>query len=112
MVKYRLDRVAQAIASEPRRAIIECLADGEASMSRLATHLDVSLPAVDKHLHVLLDAGMVAKSKSGRTTTVRLVPGSLDGLATWAMSTHLMWSNALDRLEQHLAGPSDSQETS
>jgi DNA-binding transcriptional ArsR family regulator len=112
MVKYRLDRVAQAIASEPRRAIIERLAEGEASMSRLATHLDASLPAVDKHLHVLLDAGMVAKSKSGRTTTVRLVPGSLDGLATWAMSTNLMWSNALDRLEQHLAVPSDSEEPS
>ena len=52
---------------------------------------------------------MVTKSKSGRTTSVRLVPGSLDDLATWAMSTRLMWSNALDRLEQHL---SDAEETS
>jgi DNA-binding transcriptional ArsR family regulator len=112
VVKYELDRVAHAIASEPRRALIECLAEGETSMSGLATHLDLSLPAVDKHVHVLLDAGVVSKSKSGRTTSVRLVPGSLDGLATWAMSTRLMWDHALDRLEQHLAAPSDSEETS
>jgi DNA-binding transcriptional ArsR family regulator len=110
MVKYRLDRVAQAIASEPRRAIIECLAEGESSMSHLAARLGVSLPAVDKHLRVLTAAGVVTKSKSGRTTSVRLVPGSLDDLATWAMSTRLMWGNALDRLEQHLAAPSDSEE--
>jgi DNA-binding transcriptional ArsR family regulator len=102
MVKYRLDDVATAVASAPRRAIIERLAEGEASMSVLADHLSVTLPAVDKHLRVLLDAGMVSKQKAGRTTSVRLVPGSLEELATWAMSTRLMWSHALDRLEQHV----------
>jgi DNA-binding transcriptional ArsR family regulator len=75
-------------------------------MSHLAARLDVSLPAVDKHLTVLARAGVVTKSKTGRTTSVRLVPGSLDDLATWAISTRLMWTNALDRLEQHLAEPS------
>ena len=112
MVKYRLDRVAHAIASQPRRAIVECLAEGEASMSHLATRLDASLPAVDKHIRVLTEAGVVTKTKSGRTTSVRLVPGSLEDLATWAMSTRLMWSNALDRLEQHVAAPSDPEEDS
>ena len=85
MVKYSLDRVAHAIASEPRRAILDCLAEGEASMSHLAARLDVSLPAVDKHLPCWPRAGVVTKSKTGRTTSVRLVPGSLDDLATWAM---------------------------
>jgi len=111
MVKYELDRVAHAIASEPRRAILERLAEGETSMSRLAGHLDVSLPAVDKHVRLLMDAGVVAKSKSGRTTSLRLVPGSLDDLATWAMSTRLMWGNALDRLEEHLTAGSDTEVT-
>lgn len=102
MVKYDLDDVAHAIASAPRRVIIERLSQGEASMSVLAGRLEVTLPAVDKHLRVLLDAGVVTKVKTGRTTSVRLVPGSLEPLATWAMSTRLMWTNALDRLEQHL----------
>jgi hypothetical protein len=51
---------------------------------------------------VLLDAGVVTKGKTGRTTSVRLVPGSLEELATWAMSTRLMWAHALDRLEHHV----------
>jgi DNA-binding transcriptional ArsR family regulator len=103
VVKYCLDSVATAVASEPRRSIIDRLAEGEASMSDLADRLGVTLPAVDKHLRVLMDAGVVTKEKAGRTTSVRLVPGSLEELATWAMSTRLMWSHALDRLEHHLA---------
>lgn len=98
MVKSRLDDVAHAVASTPRRSIIERLAEGEASMSDLAGHLALTLPAVDKHLRVLLEAGVVTKDKRGRTTAVRLVPGSLEELGTWAMSTRLMWTNALDRL--------------
>src|SRR3954452_17282560 len=103
MVKYRLHLIAHPIASESPGAVLDHLPEGQASMSDLATHLDTSLPALDKHLRVLVDAGVVAKSKTGRTTSVRLVPGSLDDLATWAMSTRLMWSNALDRLEAHLS---------
>lgn len=110
MVKYRLDAVATAVASAPRRSIVERLAEGDASMSDLAERLAVTLPAVDKHLRVLLDAGVVTKQKTGRTTSVRLVPGSLEELATWAMSTRLMWSHALDRLEQHLAVDSAEEE--
>ena len=105
MVKH-LDAVATAVASAPRRSIIERLAEGDASMSDLAERLEVTLPAVDKHLRVLLDAGVVSKEKVGRTTSVHLVPGSLEELATWAMSTRLMWAHALDRLEHHVAmGP-------
>jgi DNA-binding transcriptional ArsR family regulator len=98
MVKHGLDEVAHAVASAPRRSIIDRLTEGEASMTDLAGHLDVTLPAVDKHLRVLVDAGVVSKQKHGRTTSLRLVPGSLEELGTWAMSTRLMWSNALDRL--------------
>jgi DNA-binding transcriptional ArsR family regulator len=112
MVKYPLDAVAAAVASAPRRSIIERLAQGDASMSDLADRLSVTLPAVDKHLRVLLDAGVVTKGKVGRTTSVRLVPGSLEELATWAMSTRLMWSHALDRLEEHLTDDRSDEEAS
>ena len=112
-MKSQLEGVTYAVASAPRRAIIERLAEGQASMSDLAEHLGLTLPAVDKHLRVLLAAGVVTKDKTGRTTSVRLVVGSLEPLATWAMSTRLMWSNALGRLEQHLSTDrSDTEETS
>ena len=109
MVKQSLDASAHAIASAPRRAIIDRLASGPASMSQLADELGVTLPAVDKHLHVLVVGGIVTKAKHGRTTTVRLNPGSLQPLAIWATSTHLMWSNLLDRFEQHLTAPEEEQ---
>jgi DNA-binding transcriptional ArsR family regulator len=112
MVKHRLDAAAAAVASAPRRSIIERLGEGEASMSDLADRLGVTLPAVDKHLRVLLGAGVVTKEKAGRTTSVQLVPGSLEELATWAMSTRLMWTHALDRLEQHLASDLPREEDS
>lgn len=97
MVKYGVDAAAHAIASAPRRAIIERLSLGPTSMSELARALDLSLPAIDKHLGVLLDAGVVTKSKDGRVTLLTLSPGSLDELAAWAMSTRLMWTGLLDR---------------
>jgi DNA-binding transcriptional ArsR family regulator len=109
VVNHRLNAVTTAVASGPRRTIIERLAEGAASMSDLADRLDVTLPAVDKHLHVLVDAGVVTKKKAGRTTSVRLVPGSLEELAAWAIGTRLMWTNALDRLERHLVEPANEE---
>jgi DNA-binding transcriptional ArsR family regulator len=97
MVKCLLDATAAAIASAPRRAIVDRLADAPASMSELADQLDLTMPAIDKHLKVLVGAGLVERAKQGRTTSYTLNPGSLQELATWAMSRRLMWAAMLDR---------------
>jgi DNA-binding transcriptional ArsR family regulator len=89
--------------------MIDRLAQGPASMSELARELGMTLPAVDKHLKILVEGRLVTKEKHGRTTTVRLNPGSLQELATWAMTTQLMWSNLLGRLEQHLTDRSTAK---
>ncbi len=80
-------------------------------MTDLADHVALTLPAVDKHLRLLLDAGVVTKHKTGRTTAVRLVPGSLEDLVTWATSNRLMWGNALDRLDRHLTASTSQEES-
>lgn len=98
----RLDAQAHAIASAPRRAVLERLADGPASMTDLSDLLAVTLPAVDKHLRVLMDAGLVTKSKPGRTTSVALRPGGLTELVEWSARTRLLWTGLLDRLSDHL----------
>ncbi|MGB3687000.1 MAG: metalloregulator ArsR/SmtB family transcription factor, partial [Ornithinimicrobium sp.] len=79
-----VDLAAAAIASAPRRRLVERLAHGPASMSELADELQVTLPAVDRHLRVLLKAGIVHKTKEGRSTVLSLNAGSLQALATWA----------------------------
>lgn len=78
-------------------------------MSQLASELDVTLAAVDKHLRVLLDGGLVTKAKQGRTTVVRLNAGSLQELADWATSAGLMWTSLLDRFEDHVSDPNQER---
>lgn len=67
-------------------------------MSELAEQFGMTLPALDKHVRVLSNAGLLRKSKTGRVTRLELVPGSLQPLSDWAMTNRLFWSNHLDRL--------------
>jgi ArsR family transcriptional regulator, arsenate/arsenite/antimonite-responsive transcriptional repressor / arsenate reductase (thioredoxin) len=73
-----------ALADPARLAITDTLADGDASPSELAAMLDMPSNLLAHHLRVLEDTGMVARHRSEgdrRRTYLRLVPGSLDGLA-------------------------------
>ena len=106
-----LEAAAAAVASEPRRRLLERLAEGPATVSDLADHVGMSLPTVLRHLERLEDGGLVSRSKRGRTVHVRLVPGALEPLAQWAMRTRLFWGNHLDRYAAHLdAGSSRRDE--
>jgi DNA-binding transcriptional ArsR family regulator len=60
-----LDRVFQALADPSRRLMVERLSRGPASVSELAEPLEMSLPAVVQHLHVLEASGLVASEKVG-----------------------------------------------
>lgn len=105
MVNYSLDATATAIAAPARRALIDRLAAGPASMSELARVADLSLPAVDKHVRLLTAAALVEKSKTGRITELRLQPRGLRPLTDWTTRTALLWESALDRLDALLADP-------
>ena len=78
MVKYQttgLDRTFAALADPTRRALLAQLGDQQGlSVSALARPFAMSLPAVMKHLDVLDEAGLIVRSKKGRTVTVRLRP--------------------------------------
>ena len=101
MVNYqmRLDRTFMALVDPTRRAILAQLdrRDG-ASISELAKPFTIRLPAVMKHLDVLADAGLVTRSKSGRTVTVRLRPQPMREAIEWLQRYERFWSSRLDRL--------------
>lgn len=101
-MKYSIDEVAYAVSSAPRRRLLERVAQGPVSMSALAEHLDLSLPAVDKHLKVLGSAGLVTKTKTGRVTQITLDPRGLDAMATWVERTRAHWAGAMHRYTDHL----------
>jgi DNA-binding transcriptional ArsR family regulator len=98
----RLDRTFMALADPTRRAILAQLErrDG-ASISELAQPFTIRLPAVMKHLDVLANAGLVTRSKSGRTVTVRLRAQPMREAMEWLRRYERFWSGSLDRLASY-----------
>lgn len=70
-------------------------------MSELAKPYAIKLPAVMKHLNVLDDAGLITRSKVGRTVTVRLAPKPMREAMDWLRRYERFWSGSLDRLEAY-----------
>jgi DNA-binding transcriptional ArsR family regulator len=94
-----LDRTFAALVDPTRRAILARLADGgEASVSELADPFAIKLPAILKHLDVLGGAGLITRSKQGRTVTVRLSPEPMREAVDWLRNYERFWSARLDRL--------------
>ncbi|MFN3583016.1 ArsR/SmtB family transcription factor [Phenylobacterium sp.] len=98
-----LDILFQALADPTRRAIVERLSRGPASVSDLARPFDMSLPAVVQHLGVLEAAGVVASEKVGRVRTCRIEPAALSLAEQWIHERRTAWELRLDRLGAYLA---------
>jgi DNA-binding transcriptional ArsR family regulator len=102
MVNYqeRLNRTFAALVDPTRRAILARLEreDDGASVSELAKPFAIKLPAVMKHLDVLDDAGLITRSKAGRTVTVRLASEPMREAMDWLRRYERFWSASLDRL--------------
>jgi DNA-binding transcriptional ArsR family regulator len=98
-----LDRAFQALADPTRRAMVERLAKGPASVSDLAKPLAMSLPAVLQHLAVLEGSGLVRTQKSGRVRTCRVDPDALSFAERWINDRRSEWERRLDRLGDYLA---------
>jgi DNA-binding transcriptional ArsR family regulator len=94
-----LDRVFSALVDPTRRAILARLeAEESLTIGALAEPFAIKLPAVMKHLDVLGQAGLITRSKHGRTVDVRLAPAPLREAVDWLARYQRFWSPALDRL--------------
>jgi len=99
----QLNRVFQALADPTRRAVLERLSSGPASMSELAQPFKMALPSFSQHLDVLEDCRLVRSRKSGRVRTYRLVPQRLKVAAHWMDTQRANWERRLDQLDTYLA---------
>lgn len=90
--------VFAALADENRSAMVSQLARRDRSVSELAGHVAISLPATLKHLKVLEGAGLVTRTKSGRTVTVALRPHALADTEAWLHRTRTFWQGQLGNL--------------
>lgn len=101
----QLDRTFAALADPTRRAILTRLErEDRVSVSELARPFAIKLPAVMKHLDVLDDAGLITRSKIGRTVTVRLSPEPMKEAMDWLRRYERFWSASLDRLAVYAEG--------
>jgi DNA-binding transcriptional ArsR family regulator len=106
MVKYQeasLDRTFAALSDPTRRALIAQLNQrDDITVSQLASRFPVSLPAIMKHLDVLSDAGLVTRTKTGRTVSCRLAAQPMQEAVDWLNRYQRFWSERLDRLAAFL----------
>jgi DNA-binding transcriptional ArsR family regulator len=97
-----LDRAFQALADPTRRAMVERLSQGPASVSELKRPMAMSLPAVMQHLAVLETSGLVFTEKAGRVRTCRINPTALSEAERWIADRRMEWERRLDRLDEYL----------
>ena len=94
-----MDRTFSALADPTRRAILARLKDKPGlSVSELAQPFSLKLPGMMKHLDVLSDAGLITRTKTGRTVSVRLSAGPMREAMDWLRRYERFWTASLDRL--------------
>jgi DNA-binding transcriptional ArsR family regulator len=98
----RLNAVFAALADPTRRAIVQRLASGEATVGELAQPFTMSFQAVSKHVQVLEHAGLVHRSKRAQQRPCRLRPDALAYASGWLGDYRQLWEASFDRLDAHL----------
>lgn len=97
-----LNALFSALADPTRRAIVARLAEGEATVSELASPFAMSLPAISKHLRVLERAGLLQRDVRGRVHHCRLQGRPLRDAAQWLAEYRAYWEGQLERLVDFL----------
>jgi len=98
----RLSATFSALADPTRRAILARLALGETNVSELAKPFKMSGPAVSKHLKVLEEAGLIARSRAAQWRPCRIEAAALKPVDDWLGEYRRLWEERLDRLDDYL----------
>jgi DNA-binding transcriptional ArsR family regulator len=101
-----------AIAEPARRALLDELRHGEASVGDLVDRLGLPQPQVSKHLGVLRAVGLVQCTTAGRQRLYRIDGAALKPVHAWVSTFERHWNERLDRLEDVLAELNDKETSS
>jgi DNA-binding transcriptional ArsR family regulator len=106
MVKYsddELDTLFGALSDRTRRQVLDELADGgDRGVTELANAHRMSLPGFMKHLRVLEDAGLIARTKEGRVVSCELSAAPMKEASVWMSRYEKFWTEKLDSLARYL----------
>jgi len=107
LVKYGdaqdpLSAIFAALADPTRRAMLDRLGKGEATVSELAAPFRMSLPAISRHLKVLEQAKLISRGKQAQWRPCRLEARTLKEVSEWASYYRPLWEESLDSLDSYL----------
>jgi DNA-binding transcriptional ArsR family regulator len=101
-VTDQLSATFAALADPTRRAILERLSQGEATVNELAAPFPITGQAVSKHLRVLERAGLIERGRSAQLRPSRLRGEALKDVAEWVQGYQAFWDTGFDRLDERL----------
>ena len=102
MAIAELDRTFAALADPTRRAILNRLASGDATVSELAKPLPISIQAVSKHLKVLEGAGLITRGRTAQLRPSHLEGTPLKEVADWIEGYRSFWERGFERMDARL----------
>ena len=97
-----LSETFAALGDPTRLAILERLAEGDATVTELAEPFDMSMPAISRHLKVLERAGLITRGRAAQSRPSSLRVEALDEATAWMQTRRELWEGRLDRLDRHL----------
>jgi DNA-binding transcriptional ArsR family regulator len=100
-----LDRVFFALSDPLRRALLDRLALGPATVGELAAPHPVSLQAVSRHIQVLVQAGLIAQERDGRIARCSLTAEPVQVAALWMNRYAKYWQHQFEALVAALPDP-------
>ena len=103
MMIDRLSVTFSALADPTRRAILQRLMQGEASVGELTAPFAISMPAISRHLKVLEQAGLVVRTRNAQWRPVQLNAAPLAEVSDWVERYRRHWQDAFDRMDAYLA---------
>ena len=101
-VALDLDAIFAALSHPIRRAMLERLAGGDATVSELARPHGVSLPAISRHVRVLEAAGLLKEEPDGRVRRCQIDAAPLSAAFGWLTRYRVLWEDRFARLAEHL----------
>jgi DNA-binding transcriptional ArsR family regulator len=91
-----------ALADPTRRAILERLRAGEATLAQLAEPFEMSVQAVALHMKVLERSGLITRGRVAQTRPARIAPDAFGPAAKWLMGYQEYWQASFERLDDYL----------
>jgi DNA-binding transcriptional ArsR family regulator len=110
----KLDATFSALADPTRRAILDRLSRGEATVLELAEPFTISLPAISRHLKVLEQAGLISRGREAQWRPCKLETEALERIDDWVGQYRRIWESKFDRMDAYIAaltkGEPDAQQ--